>query len=142
MNDETMNPTSDRLARKVRTWLVLLIACSCLLAACTASFTNPGREFVLAGDPQEGRDALRAYGCGACHVIPGVPGANATVGPPLENWASRYYIAGTLNNTPEELIDWIRYPQTIEPGTAMPDLDVTEQDARNMAAYLYTLRDE
>jgi len=91
------------------------------------------------GDPAQGAIALRDYGCHSCHVIPGVRGANALVGPPLTAWAQRHYIAGTLSNTPENLRYWLQYPQSVEPGTAMPDLGVTEQDARDMGAYLYTL---
>lgn len=91
------------------------------------------------GDAERGREQLQAYGCGACHTIPGVPGATATVGPPLTNWGERHYIAGSLTNSPENLIEWLRFPQQIEPGTAMPNMDVTEQDARDMGAYLYTL---
>jgi cytochrome c1 len=82
----------------------------------------------------------QAYGCGACHVIPGVTGAGGIVGPPLNNWSRRVYIAGNLPNTPENLVRWIRHPQAVEPGTAMPDLGVTEADARDIAAYLYSLR--
>jgi len=80
------------------------------------------------------------YGCGACHVIPGVTGATGMVGPPLDGWSRRVYIAGNLANTPENLVRWIRYPQAVEPGTAMPDLGVNEADARDIAAYLYSLR--
>jgi cytochrome c2 len=67
-------------------------------------------------------------------------GAHSAVGPPLDRWAERHYIAGSLLNTPDNLIYWIRYPQAVEPGTAMPDLGVTEEDAAHMSAYLYTLR--
>lgn len=147
MNNETMNNLCCRLClpstSRVLTVCCLLLTVYCLLlTGCTASFANAEREFVIAGDPEAGREVLREYGCGACHHIPGVPGAHesVTVGPSLENWANRYYIAGTMNNAPDALIEWIRNPQEIEPETAMPDLDVTERDARNMAAYLYTLR--
>ncbi|MBX3013461.1 MAG: c-type cytochrome [Caldilineaceae bacterium] len=110
-----------------------------LLTGCTLSLV-PSYSRVADGDPERGVQALRAYGCGACHAIPGVPGAVAYVGPPLDAWAERHYIAGTLVNTPDNLIQWLRDPQAIEPGTAMPNLAVTEQDARDMSAYLYTLR--
>lgn len=95
---------------------------------------------VAGGDPTRGSNALRAYGCGACHVIPGVVGAQGQVGPPLTQWALRAYIAGNLPNIPPNLVRWIRDPQAIEPGTAMPSLGVSEAEARDMAAYLYTLR--
>lgn len=97
---------------------------------------------VAGGDVEAGQDALRAYGCISCHTVPGVSGSfRATVGPPLTGWAEREYIAGSLANTPENLLVWIQDPQAIEPGTVMPTLGVTEQDARDIAAYLYTLED-
>lgn len=111
-----------------------------VLTACTPDFNNPGMAYVAGGDPRRGEVALRDYGCGACHTIPGIPGANATVGPPLTNWAERAYIVGTLSNTPENLLRWLQTPQAIEPGSVMPNLNVTEQAARDMGAYLYTLR--
>jgi cytochrome c len=93
----------------------------------------------LEGDPQLGRQALEDYGCGACHVIPGVPGADSLLTPTLEDWADRRFIAGQVINNPENLIFWIQNPPTIKPGTAMQDLNVSDQDARHMSAYLFTL---
>ena len=80
---------------------------------------------------------MRAYGCGACHRIPGVAGANGNVGPSLERLGSRVYLAGFLPNTPDNLARWIREPQQIARATAMPDLGVTAADAQQMAAYLH-----
>ena len=115
--------------------LLILIS----LTGCTAmAETNDAP--VLSGDIEAGRIALTAYGCHSCHKIPGVVGANSLVGPPLTGWAERAYIAGALPNEPNHLVAWIQYPQAIEPGTAMPNLGVTEEDAVNMSAYLYTLR--
>jgi cytochrome c1 len=84
-----------------------------------------------------GRRLLANYGCGSCHAIPGVPGADAMVAPPLNCFYQRTYIAGHLPNTKENLMKWIQTPQEIEPGTAMPDLGVSEEDASNIADYLY-----
>ena len=92
------------------------------------------------GDPKQGAILLSAHGCGSCHTIPGVSGASGTIGPPLTGYAGRAYIAGKLPNQPDNLTRWIRDPQGIEPGTAMPNLPVNEAEARDMAAYLYTLR--
>ena len=97
-------------------------------------------QSIPAGDPAAGAVALQRYGCHTCHVIPGVRNANSLAGPPLTAWAERSYIAGKLPNEPIHLIEWIRFPQQIEPGTAMPDMGVTAEDAHHMAAYLYTLR--
>ncbi|MFC4859441.1 c-type cytochrome, partial [Actinophytocola glycyrrhizae] len=79
------------------------------------------------------------YGCGSCHTVPGVDGADGLVGPPLTRFGARSYIAGALPNTGDNLQHWIRDPQEVEPGTAMPDLDVSELEARDIAAYLLTL---
>jgi cytochrome c len=92
------------------------------------------------GDPKQGAILLSAHGCGACHTIPGVSGATGSIGPPLTGYARRVYVAGKLPNQLDNLVRWIRDPQSIEPGTAMPNLFVNESEARAMAAYLYTLR--
>jgi cytochrome c len=119
--------------------LIALIGLGGLLA-CGQDARGVALQAVAGGDPAQGRLAIRAYGCGACHVVPGVPGARGVVGAPLTEFARRKYIAGALPNTPENLIAWLRDPQAIEPGTAMPNLNVSEADARNLAAYLATLR--
>jgi cytochrome c1 len=78
--------------------------------------------------------------CGSCHTIPGIQGARGAVGPPLYFFSRRTMIAGELPNTPENLVHWIRSPQSVIPGNAMPDLGLTDTQARDVAAYLYTLR--
>jgi cytochrome c1 len=104
-----------------------------------------GREFAATPAPmpvdvERGRLALRQHACNACHIIPGITGSNPHVGPSLEGIGGRTLIAGTLANTPENLALWLRETQKLKPGTAMPQLGVAEQDARDMAAYLGTLR--
>jgi cytochrome c1 len=54
--------------------------------------------------------------------------------------AARTYIAGVVSNTPDNMIRWIQNPPGIDEKTAMPNLGVTEQDARDIASYLYTLK--
>lgn len=89
---------------------------------------------------ERGRDAIQQYACTTCHEIPGVVGAGAPVGPPLTRIGNRKYIAGVLPNTPENMVFFLRSPQEVDPRTAMPDLRVSERDAWDIAAYLYTLR--
>jgi cytochrome c2 len=91
-------------------------------------------------DVERGRKALYQHACSACHRIPGVTGSQVHVGPPLEGIGSRQLIAGTLPNTPGNMLRWIRQTQAVKPGTAMPQLGVPEPVARDMAAYLGTLR--
>ncbi len=92
------------------------------------------------GDPERGAEAIRKYGCDTCHIIPGIRGPAAHVGPPLNAIAQRTFLAGELPNTPMNMQNWIRDPRATEPRTAMPNVGVTEADARDIAAYLYTLR--
>jgi cytochrome c len=95
---------------------------------------------LTGGNPETGRDRIQQYGCRGCHTIPGIPGAEALVGPPLIHWSKRVYIAGELPNTPENLMRWLQHPPQVEPKTAMPDMGITEQDSRDIAAYLYSLQ--
>jgi cytochrome c1 len=95
---------------------------------------------LTGGDPHAGEQALLRYGCGGCHTIPGVRRARGLVGPPLTAYGKRIYVAGTLYNSPDNLVRWIMDPQAIDPATAMPKVGVSEADARDIAAYLYTLR--
>lgn len=112
-----------------------------LAAGCRGDATA-GADYVVSigGDPVRGVQVIDHYGCGGCHTIPGVPGARGLVGPPLLWWSRRTFIAGELPNTPDNLVRWIQAPQSVEPGTAMPALGVTDEEARDVAAYLYTLR--
>ena len=111
-------------------------------AASTAACARESGVEVHGGNAAHGADLLRGYTCGGCHIIPGVSAADGQVGPPLTDWASRSYIAGAVWNTPENLIRWIVDPASIEPGTSMPDMGVREDQARHMAAYLFTLGGE
>ena len=111
-----------------------------LLALLGAGCGPPAPETISKGDPEQGAMLLSAHGCGGCHTIPGVSGASGTIGPPLTGYARRAYIAGKLPNRRDNLMLWIQDPQSIEPGTAMPNLAVNEAEALAMTAYLYTLR--
>lgn len=107
------------------------------LGACTQR--APERPEVKGADTDRGNRLLSSFGCIACHHIPGVPGRTDPIGPPLAAFAQRAYIAGRLPNTFENLQLWILEPQEVDPGNAMPDLGVNPDEARDMAAYLYSL---
>ena len=85
------------------------------------------------GDPERGRALFGAYGCGSCHTT-------GMVGPPLDDIGARSYIAGQFPNIRGVMLQWLQHPQAMKPGTAMPELGVTRQDADDLAAYLATLR--
>ena len=129
--------TRARLQRR-RTGMLLTAAA--LLGACGGETQAAESPSVPGGDAQRGKAQIVAYGCGSCHTIPGVDQAQGLVGPPLIKFGRRTFIAGEVPNTPGFLIQWISVPQSIEPGTAMPNLGVSDGQARDIAAYLYTLR--
>jgi cytochrome c len=122
------------------------LAALCLLMIVLAALFSCNKEAERAatemtgGTPASGMAAISRYGCSTCHTIPGVGGANGRVGPPLAEVGSRVYLAGRLENTPDNMIRWIRDPRGVDDKTAMPNLGVTEKDARDIASYLYTLK--
>ncbi|HYZ48734.1 MAG TPA: c-type cytochrome [Sphingomonas sp.] len=96
-------------------------------------------HLLTGGDPVRGWKLVQSYGCGGCHTIPRVPQAAGQVGPPLTGVGARVYLAGRLENRPENLVAWIQHPRAVDPQTVMPELGVTEAQARDIAAYLYTI---
>ncbi|MFN2590288.1 MAG: cytochrome c family protein [Actinomycetota bacterium] len=118
------------------TGLALLVA----VAACRSGPSTEPPPEVPEGNPARGADLIQRFGCGSCHIVPGIPDADGLVGPPLIRFGSRQVIAGRLANNGDNLIRWVMDPQVVEPGTDMPDLRVTEQQARDIAAYLFTLK--
>ena len=123
--------------------VLIYAALAAALVACQSSTETKELRAAAAmtgGNPEHGPGLMRSYGCASCHTIPGVVGAEGMVGPPLTGIAHRGYIAGVLPNAPENLIRWIRDPKGVDSLTAMPNTGVTERDARDIAAYLYTLR--
>jgi cytochrome c2 len=110
------------------------------LAGCTVLTSLYASEFVPGGDAERGAHLIDYYGCDACHTIPGIRSPRATVGPPLYQWPERAYIAGVMPNTQDNLVRWLMSPQSISPSTAMPDLGLTEAEARDISAYLLTRR--
>jgi cytochrome c1 len=106
--------------------------------ALSARQTAAIAKAVTGGDPVRAPVLLRRYGCAGCHTIPGVPGADGKVAPPLTELRGRVYIAGGLPNAPENMVRWIVAPQTFAPHAAMPATGITEKEARDVAAFLYT----
>jgi cytochrome c1 len=91
------------------------------------------------GDSARGAQIVRAYGCRACHQIADMRLPRGVVGPPLDAFARRTFIAGVLPNTPVNLVRWVSDPLSVDPLTAMPALGLTQAQAQDVAAYLYTL---
>lgn len=140
--DPTPQATASDPARAHPISLALLfVACGMILTAVTGCGSGHAASIAATvGDPGRGATLIRAVGCGSCHIVPGVNDANGLVGPPLGQMGRRIYIAGLLRNTPDNMITWLRSPQSVVPGNAMPDMGLSEADARDIAAYLYTLQ--
>jgi cytochrome c2 len=114
--------------------LTIAALCPALTACWQQPSSNPQAAAInFHADADAGAKAISLVGCGACHTIPGIAGAH-------NQMANRIYIAGLLRSTPENMITWLREPQRIVPGNAMPNMGLSQEDARNITAYLYTLR--
>ena len=124
-----------------RTSVVALLVLLVLLIGSTSCEPEPASERVRRADPNRGRELAAAAGCNACHLVPGLDAVRGAdqIGPPLAGFARRASIAGMLPNTPDELLNWLRAPQSLKPGDAMPDLGLSDADARDIAAYLYVV---
>ena len=115
-----------------------LLGALMLLGACDDTGGALARPVDI-GDPEQGAREIAQIGCGACHIIPGIERADGLVGPPLDHMGRRIFIAGLLRNTPDNMMTWLRNPQAVSPGNAMPDMGLDEERARDITAYLYTL---
>lgn len=124
---------------------ILLFALAAVCIACTGCANKAAEAEQIAqtatgGSAVKGQAAIARYGCGSCHTIPGVSGAFGRVGPPLTGFGTRFYVAGVLQNTPQNLERWIENPPAVDEHTVMPNMGVTHQDAIDIAGYLYTLK--
>ena len=122
----------------IRISLVLLLGCVLTLAGCSEN--SMGRAPRSSKSERSVPELMVQYGCPACHMIPRVPGAVGQVGPSLAGLGQRSYLAGTLPNTPENIVLWIMHPQHLRPGTAMPEMGVSEQDAHRIQIFLESVR--
>jgi putative membrane protein len=114
-----------------------VVALPLMLGGCDLAESTP-KEATF-GNAARGAELIKQNGCGGCHIIPGIRRADGLVGPPLNHMGKRVYIAGLLRNTPANMIRWLRDPQGVVPGNAMPDMGLSEDQARDIAAYLSTL---
>ncbi len=112
----------------------------CLALSACAPPQQPAAPADFGGDSHRGQVLTQQAQCGACHEIPGVENAHGLVGPPLTRFGLRTTVAGVLPNTPPNLAHWLKDPQGVTPGNAMPSTGLNDQQARDVAAFLYTLR--
>jgi cytochrome c1 len=132
----------DHRRRAVALRAAAAVLATFLASGCRGNNPEEGVPYRVStgGNAARGHELIIQYQCGRCHTIPGVEDAHGLVGPPLMWFSRRTFIAGELPNTPDNLVRWVRQPSAVEPGTAMPAVGLSEQQARDVAAYLYTLR--
>lgn len=120
---------------------IAAVLVACVLFGCSGGIDDRGAAAIThGGNAERGQKLIPTYGCGTCHAIPGIEDANGQVGPPLAGIGQRSFIGGVLANTPDNMIRWLRDPPAVDSLTAMPNMGISEHDARDIAAYLYTLK--
>lgn len=116
-----------------------MIALTALLCAC-ADKSEPPRT-IMGADAARGLEVIEGIGCAACHDTPGVAWPKGLAGPSLQGFADTPMIAGQFPNRPDQLIRFLKDAPSMAPATAMPAMPLTDAEARDVAAYLYTLHD-
>jgi cytochrome c oxidase subunit 2 len=88
----------------------------------------------------EGQTVFMHNACINCHAVAGTA-ATGVFGPDLTHLASRDTIAsGAIQNTPENLKQWIDDPNSMKPGSLMPAMHLNQRDLNSITAYLSQLR--
>lgn len=139
------------LSRPLLSTLIWLagLAALCVLAAAAAggvlywqnrTLVRTQAEAITGGNVGRGKLAIVQRGCGSCHVISGIAGAEGQVGPDLTSIAERSEIAGRLANDPDQMVRWLMHPQAVQPGSGMPEMNISQPEARDIAAYLYSTK--
>jgi cytochrome c2 len=117
--------------------LAALVVAACMLWQMQRRSANIAVA-LTGGDIARAPDLIRRYGCAGCHTIPGISGGDGQVGGPLQDVRRRVYIGGVIANSPDNMVKWIVSPQTFSPRSAMPATGISETEARDVAAYLYS----
>lgn len=128
-----------RVITRAGALLTVAVVMGALASSCQPTDVRTPTPAGADGDQGAGRAAIIQHGCGSCHRVPGIPNAVALVGPPLDSWSQRSFIAGTLPNTVDNMVRWLDDPQAVRPGSAMPRLDLDERELIDITAYLFSL---
>jgi cytochrome c2 len=138
MNARLVTPRRHKLSLLTR---LSLLAIAMALPSCrwVRQFDFERGARLTGGDPELGRQKCGQHSCVSCHIIPGIPKATGTSGPPLDHWYWRRTFLDAYPNTPANLERWLEKPAQLKPSTSMPDTSVSPQDSRDMAAYLFSI---
>lgn len=141
-HDQGPSGKATRPTRPVQIWVrfgAALLGPALLLCGCLGGKAHSSYPLSTGGSAKLGRLWIAKYKCGKCHSIPGVREADGVFGPPLIAMGSRTMIAGNFPNTPENMVHWIEAPTSMKPNTDMPDLGLSEQQARDVAQFIENL---
>ncbi len=117
-----------------------IVLCSIAILGCSSGFDYSYGRKITGGDPIAGKQAIFKHDCTSCHAIPGFESNAGLAGPPLDHWSRQRMIEDSWHNTPDNLQRWIRSSESMNPNTVMKLLSINEKDARDIAAYLFSLR--
>ena len=134
-----LDEAERRVAKTMGPAIPVLTLMTVLLTGCQVEL-GVVQQSNAGGNIERGAALIRHYGCGGCHIVPGISGAQGLVGPPLTMMGRRVYVAGVLRNSPENMMSWLQDPQSIVPGNVMPNMGINPEDARDLTAYLFALR--
>ena len=122
-------------------WINVAPASLALLAILSGCSPPPDEQhFTPQSSAERGREIIERVGCAACHTIPGVGWPKGRIGPPLDGFAGQALIAGRVPNRADVLVAFVRDAPSVVPGTGMPSMPLSEEESRDVAAYLYTLQ--
>jgi cytochrome c2 len=123
-----------------RTIFVMVLALACARSEAPAPAPAPAAPPPI-GDAAKGRQLAAQYGCNVCHVVPGVAGTQGSLAPSLAGVGARAKISNdVVANTPENLAKYIENPPALNPDTTMPAMGITTPEAKDIAAFLLTLK--
>lgn len=123
-------------------WLVAISALVLIVTGCgLITSSQDARVEETGGNIARGEDLVRTHGCVACHSVPGMASVDNGYGPGLDGFADRRLIGGSAENEPDTLIQFLMSPRSVNPDTAMPTIGLSEEEARDIATWLYTLDD-
>lgn len=129
-------------AKRRLQWLFGVLALVLVVTGCgIMSGSEDARVEETGGNIERGEELVRANGCLVCHSVSGTSSVMNGYGPDLDGFANNRLIGGEIENTPENLIQFLQSPQSVVPGTAMPTIGLTEEEARDIASWLYSLDD-
>jgi cytochrome c len=132
-------PQASKLTLRLRRPGFIAIGILLLVIASACSGDEPQAIEVEGGDPDIGQELVIAYECTSCHYIPGFQESSGHDAPGLQLWPNRAFVAGAAPNRPENVISFLMDPEGIQPGSAMPNLGISEEEARHITAYLFTI---